>query len=218
MVSGDRFILLAILNKEILGGYFVMYQLPLLSHMFFRSLNNALLPRFSKAANNFFSTKEYELKKLAVEVNIFLKMVFLASIFSLIITFLPFFFPSINVLLGEYVDYIPIIPCLLSGSFFMAMYYQPMNLITITEGKTKNISNITLLSLVSGLIINLIFLKTYGVKIAAFASMTSFAVLFLIILYKSTKYDYTKKILPINLMIYYFVFMYISSSLTLIFY
>lgn len=218
LVSGDRFILLTLLNKEILGGYFVMYQLPLLSHMFFRSLNNALLPRYSKVVNNDFQSKQNELKELASEVKVYLKIVILASICSLFLTFLLFYFSSINFLVGDYGDYISIIPCLLSGSFFMAMYYQPMNLITIVEGKTKNISSITFLSLITGFIINLIFLKTFGVKIAAFASMTSFAILFLIILKKSTKFDYDRKILPTKMMKYFFVFMYVSSSLTLIFY
>ena len=156
MVSGDRFILLALMNKNILGGYFVMYQAPLFVHLLFRAINSAILPKFSKAAA-INDLKDSHLMDLKYEIKIYIYIIISLSIISLSTPFIPSLFPLLGQLLGVYNTYLVLLPSLVSGALFMALYYLPMNLITITNGKTKNISSSTFSAFLLGITINFFF-------------------------------------------------------------
>ena len=215
MVSGDRFVLLALMNKNILGGYFVMYQAPLFVHLLFRAINNAILPKFSKAsAMN--DLKDSDLMDLKQEIKIYIYIIIALSIISLSIPFIPSLLPILSQFLGVYNKYLVLIPSLISGALFMALYYLPMNLITITKGETKNISSSTLSALLLGITINFFFLKTFGVRVAAFASMSSFGLLLILILNRAIKKGNYNKLLPLKSIFMVSGLNFIFSTLVLI--
>jgi O-antigen/teichoic acid export membrane protein len=186
--SGDRFILLLLLGKEALGGYFFCYQFAIGTQFLFRSVNSSLFPMYSKAANGI--KIDNNIKRIN---NYYLSFVVVAGLIVNLVA--PLIIDIFN--LNKYEDYTYLIPLLVGGALFYSLYYIPMNFVTLTRGKTNYIFLITLISALTGIVIN-VFLVKIDLIFAGIASFASYLSLTIIFNLFSNKYEDYKQFIDLK--------------------
>jgi O-antigen/teichoic acid export membrane protein len=188
--SSDRFILLILIGRESLGGYFFCYQFAIGLQFIFRSVNSSLFPMYSRIANNNNMNEYNNIYKIN---NYYMILVITAG--SSVILFSPVIITYFKIV--EYIEYIYLIPLLAGGSLFYSMYYVPMNFITLSSGKSKKVYLLTFLAAFVGILINIIFVKL-SLVFAGIASFTSYLVLSVAFNNYACKIDSYKRVLNIN--------------------
>lgn len=73
------------------------------------------------------------------------------------------------------------------GFFALAMYYGPMNAVTLTAGQTSGVAKFTLLAGFINVVANLLFVPRFGVQAAAINTFVGYVVLFGLILRHSIR-------------------------------
>jgi len=141
-------------------------------------INNALIPMFGRASRE--STARQMLPRM---ITYYLLIV---SIMALILALIGgevilLLFPS------NYQDAVPIVPWIILGYFAFAVYYIPVNHISITIGETRTIPLATLTGAFVNLALNLIFIPRYGIIAAAVNTAIGYGVLALSMLILSRR-------------------------------
>lgn len=177
--NGDRFIIIKILGPEKLGGYFFAYQFATITKIIFRSLTSSLLSVYSK-----YSVGKVSSKQITLINNIYIAVVFAVCILISIAG--PGVVYYLN--LEQYKSFVYLIPLLVAGAGFYGLYYIPMNIISITLGKTQQLYLLTMIAAVFSISANLIFVSK-GVHIAGYVNLLSYLILLVAFVIKAMKYE-----------------------------
>lgn len=80
-----------------------------------------------------------------------------------------------------------IIPLVVLGYSFMAIYYSPTNILTITLEKSKVVGIATIVGAISNVILNIIFIPIIGIYGAAITTSTTYAIMFAGVYFMATR-------------------------------
>ncbi|MEM7534204.1 MAG: oligosaccharide flippase family protein [Chloroflexota bacterium] len=165
----DRAILERYVSMNQIGIYSLGYQFGLAYQLLNTSINNALLPMFSRAAKD---EQEYGLlPRIAtyyIGVITFIGLAVALLTEDIILLLIP----------QSYHGSTQIIPWVVAGYLMMGLYCIPMNWLALTMGKTSIIPIITLSSAVVNIGGNLIFVPRFGIIAAAINTLVGYGVLF----------------------------------------
>jgi O-antigen/teichoic acid export membrane protein len=151
-----------------LGAYTLAYQFGTLLQLLVSGVNQALMPTFSRAANQM--SEREKLGRLATYY--YLIVAFLALAFALTA-------PDLVALLAPqaYGGAADLVPYIALGIAAMGVYFVPMNALSLTAGQTRLIPLLTLVAGVSNVMLNLIFVPRYGALAAAVNTAIGYSIL-----------------------------------------
>jgi O-antigen/teichoic acid export membrane protein len=164
----DRAILERYVDLGQLGVYSLGYQFGLLYQMVNTSLNNALIPMFSRAATDVAEWRmlprvaTYYVLAIAT---IGLALALLAG--DVIVLALP----------PAYHDARTIVPWVVLGYLAMGLYYLPTNTLTLIAGKTRAVALVTTTAAAANIGLNLLLIPYWGVMAAALNTALGYAIL-----------------------------------------
>ncbi|MBU2995969.1 oligosaccharide flippase family protein [Cellulophaga baltica] len=169
----DRYFIADILDVSQLGKYSVVYQLCMLLSLLINSFNMAWTPYFMK---NMTSKKEEFLNKIP---NLYKKYIIVLFAFSCVL------FLIIPLIYKYYVGYDYIVDnkiygVLILGYFFNGLYRFKVAYLFYYE-KTISIAKLSFITAVINLILNYFLINEYGLLGAAFATLVSYLVLYLLL-------------------------------------
>ena len=168
LVFSDRIVIDYYLGKEAVGLYSIAFQFGILMQLVTNSIINSITPDHYRLLNKT-SGAEGELKDLK-KFERRINLIFTAVAVPIAIT-LVFIFP--HVVDENYHGAEKYIPWFILAYLFRGFYQVNYNRL-IQQGKPQLISMSTLSAMVLNLVLNIIFVKTYGVLAAAITSAISF--------------------------------------------
>jgi O-antigen/teichoic acid export membrane protein len=165
----DRLVIERLIGLAPLGIYTLGYQFGTVFQTISTSVNVALVPQYSRAAKD--RTSLDSLVRLTTYYVLVIAVIGLG---------LCLWAPAIIKVIASssYKGSAAIVPWAVLGYFFMGLYYIPMNYVSLTLGRTKNIAWITVLAGVVNIVGNVLFIPKYGVIVAAIMTFVSYFVLF----------------------------------------
>lgn len=167
----DRVILDHFTTLEKVGIYSLGYQFGLALQFIYAALNKSLVPIFSQAAT---SSKAFNsLTKISTLHVLAVSFLGLAGII-LLRPLLLMLFPV------EYHSAQHLLPWIILGVMFVGYYYLPMNLITMTIGKTTMAPILTFIAGAVNIGLNLYFVPKVGVMAAAYNTAIGYGVLLIL--------------------------------------
>lgn len=174
--SSDRIILEKYTNLADVGIYALAAQVSIVLALFYSSVNNAFVPRFTVLKKE---GKEIEAKKL---LNLFFVMVVFFGIISI-----PIAMYGIQLFVSNnYVAAVPIIPYLILGQIIKGLYFIPVSKLFYYK-RTKSIAMSSSIAAISNVVISLVAIPYIGIYGAIISTLIS-EILRLILIYKSSRY------------------------------
>lgn len=172
----DRLILGWFAPAGEVGTYALGYKVGNAYEVLVTAGNNSIMPRFAKA----FTDRDLR----GPLVKLFTQYVLLMGILALGIGAISD--EAIRLLVpGTYQAAIGIAKWIVMAFFALALYYGPMNAVTLTAGKTVGVARLTIVAGSINVISNLIFVPQYGAMAAAVNTVVGYTVLFALILARS---------------------------------
>lgn len=165
--NSDRFILIKLVGAEALGGYFFAVQFGSAIKLLGRSINSSVIHLFGRLA------VEPELLSRTRSIS----RLYIASI-AIIVAGVGLGVPFAIGLIpwDEYDRYLYLIPLLAGGAGMFCLYYLPMNLLTLTAGRSARLYRITMVAALLNLCLNLT-LAERGVVVVATINIVTYSVL-----------------------------------------
>ncbi len=152
IASSDRVILEKFVNLNELGIYALAVQVSMVLSIFYTSVNNALVPRYTLLRKE---NKEIESQKL---LKTFLYIVIIFGIISIPIAML-----ATNILSSDsYNQSIWLIPFLLIGHIIKGVYFIPVAKLFYAKN-TKAIATSSTIAAIINIIINIVFIPIIGI-------------------------------------------------------
>jgi O-antigen/teichoic acid export membrane protein len=184
----DRIILERSVPIGDLGVYGLGYNLGNLEQVAANAGNSALMPNYGKAAQD--KQARARLPGLFADYLTWMAGVALAiAIFSdeFILTFMP----------PAFAGAAAITPWVTLGFFCVALYYGPMNSLTLIAGETRWVWLLTLIAGVVNVSANLILVPVFGIQAAAANTVVGYFVLFILVYvyearFGGPRYDWSK--------------------------
>lgn len=168
--SSDRVILEKFVDAEDLGIYALAVQVSMILTLFYTSINNALIPRYTSLRKE---GKEHKAKKL---LKIFSFVIVIFGIVSIPIAII-----GIKILASsEYNSAVSILPVLLIGQIIKGFYYIPVAKLYFVK-KTGAIATSSLLAATISIGINLMAIPYIGIYGAIISSITADFIRYLLI-------------------------------------
>lgn len=167
----DRFLVGRLLGATALGYYHFAYQFASVFQLIVSSANSALLPRFARigiepAAAAIRTLRRSTSAYLLTTSTLGMSIALLAPV--AVARWFPAYEPSAR-----------LIPWLVLSVGFFVAYSVPMNVLTMSIGRTAGIWQITAVAGVSNVILNVLLLPRIGLPAAVAATAASYAMLFL---------------------------------------
>lgn len=184
----DRFIIVKILGSYSLGGYFFAYQFANGTKIILRSINSSLLSIYSQL-----SVSKVDLDKVKRINKVYIIIVCLLFLFVSIIV--PIFIQWMN--FQKYNQYLYLIPLLTGGGCLYGLYYLPMNIISITLGKSKHLYLITLFATIISMSLNFMLVNN-GEHVAAYVYLSTYFIMLLGFILVANRHELYKSIVWSN--------------------
>lgn len=167
----DRFLVGRLLGATALGHYHFAYQFASVFQLIVSSANSALLPRFARIGDR---PSRDAIGALRRSTAAYLVATWILGMFIALVAPV-----AVARWLPQYATASRLIPWLvLSVGFFIA-YSVPMNILTMSVGRTAGIWQITAVAGGCNVVLNLLMLPRIGLPAAVAATATSYAVLFI---------------------------------------
>lgn len=160
----DRMILSGSVSLEEIGVYNIGYQAAAVAGLLLTALNWTVMPRITSKASTSYVTKLFSVQIFATGV-ICLCCALLGPIA------LQLFLPS------EFGRSAAIVPWVTLGFLFFGLYYIPMDILVLQNGKTKWIWICTALAATGNIALNLFLVPVYGIEAAAFNTAAGYGIL-----------------------------------------
>ena len=181
----DKLILGANVTLGELGIYSLAYNFGNIQQVLTNSGNSAIMPHYGGA-------KEDEIKQLPV---LFARYLQVMAVLTLVIAL----FSDVAIKTIAPVQYATaggIVPWVAMGFFFLALYYGPMNAITLLAGESRYVWLVTMAAGIYNIVANILLTPVYGILAAAENTTIGYAILFVLMYQYSTrvirvKYDWT---------------------------
>lgn len=167
----DRIILDKYVPIAEIGVYSIGYQFGIVYRTVVTSINSGLMSLFSRASNQ--DDNRAIIPKITTYYILIITTLALVTL-SISNLFVDIFLPQSYQYATEY------IPFIVLGYYAMGLYYVPMNVISLTVGRTKAIPVITLLVSGSNILLNLLLIPKFGTIAAAINTAISFTLLALV--------------------------------------
>lgn len=162
LAQGDRIMIKLFNSPDKVGIYSLCYSLSLPTSALWTAMNNAWLPRYKEyLAHN-------DIEQINQHVNNMLRTFSCATIAFIFIS--PEFIKIMSS--PKYWDGSKIMPIIILSTFFTFLYGFPSNYLFFEE-KTKYISAITVLGVMTNIILNYFFIPRYSIWGAAFTTLLS---------------------------------------------
>ena len=165
----DRIMITSLKSSSETGIYSIIYSLSMVALAVTQAIEGVWIPWFTKKYTN----KEYgEINKRARQY-----LLLIAVLVSVIMLIAP---ETLKIMAPKaYWGGIPMIPPLILSSYFIYMYSYYVG-VELYQKRTKTISMLTLIATVSNIWLNTIFIPKYGGLAAAFTTLISYILLFLL--------------------------------------
>lgn len=168
--SADRFLLERMMTLSDVGVYNVGYKVGMGMSLIASAGNNAVLPLFG----NLDISNEEEVERVSRVFTYYIAAVlFIGLCISL--------FGEELIVVATPVEYHTagnVIPWVVLGYVWMALYYSPTNLLTITEGQSQVVGIATVSGAVMNVGLNVIFIPIFGIYGAAVTTTATYLVMF----------------------------------------
>ena len=164
--GSDKIMIGKMVGKSFTAFYNVSYQISMMLNILLSSINDSYAPWIYRKLK----TKDYNIINSNTS-----KLMLLVAIISI----LPMLFaPEIVLLVGgeKYLDAVSIIP-IVSSSIFMIYLYTLFSFVELFYEKSINITIGSGLASTINIILNLMFIKIYGYKAAAYTTLISYILL-----------------------------------------
>lgn len=174
--SADRIILEKYVTLGEIGVYSLAIQVSAVLGLFYSSVNNALVPRYTILRKN---NSELEAKKL---LKIFLLIVIVSGLLSI-----PFALLGTKLITSsDYHEALILIPILLVGQIINGLYFIPVANLFYTKS-TKSIATSSATAALINIVINILLIPYIGIWGAVWATVISQIIRLLLIYYSSRK-------------------------------
>ena len=176
LATSDRIIITNICGTEDTALYSVVYSCASIIFLLGSSVNQAWVPWFYSSLEN----RKYKEIKSATKK--YLVISFLITILIIL------FGPDIVLIFGGkgYVDSIYIVPCIMIGCYYWIMYTFFIN-IQLYHKKTIGITIKTIVAALFNVVTNIVFVNKYGYEAAAYTTLASYVLLFILHYYSGIK-------------------------------
>jgi len=164
----DRAILERYVSLGQLGIYSLGYQFGTAYQMVTTAVNNSLIPMFGRSAKD---DKEFQLIPsvatyyVLVITTIGLVVALLAG--DIIVLLTPLSYHSAG----------KVVPWVILGYFAMGLYYLNMDVLVMMVGKTKTVPLVTMIAATVNIVLNLLFVPSFGILAAAVSTTLGYVVL-----------------------------------------
>jgi O-antigen/teichoic acid export membrane protein len=174
----DKFFITYLVNISQTGIYSLGAQVTIILSIINTSINKSLVPK---------TLESFKSKNYSYLINLATITILITILFSILLSL---FGPELILLIAPilYKDSWTVIPFLSFYFVFQMYYYRIAGILFFKEEATKYISLTTLISLILNIILNYTFIKAWGIKGAAIASLISMAIVNYIVIYISSKY------------------------------
>lgn len=179
----DRLVLERLVPLGSIGVYSLGYRLGNISEMFVSAGNSAIMPRFARAAREQGGGEEL--------ARLFSRFVYVMGGMVLVVGM----FANEVILLATPAAYhsaAAVTRWVVLGFFSLALYYGPMNAMTLTAQETRGVAWNTLLAGLLNVALNILLVPHFGVLAAAVNTFVGYSVLFLLMLRLS------RRVCPMN--------------------
>lgn len=165
----DRLVLEANVSLTALGIYSLGDQFRQLYQLLVQGGNAALMPSFGRASNAL--SERALLPRLSTYYVLAMAYIGLG---------IAMYAPEVAAIIAPpaYAGAVAVIPWLVLGQFFMAVYFIPMNAIAQTAGQTRQVSVVTVTAAAINIGLNVLLVPRYGIMAAAVSTTIGYVVLF----------------------------------------
>ncbi len=165
--SSDTIMITNILGAEFTALYSLSSKVPNMVSVLSRSMNGAWAPWF-------LDTLKAGDKKTLTRVSSIYFIIFLSLVFGVMLIA-----PEIVYIFGgqKYLEGLVLVPALIVGVIFQSAYTMYVQ-VEFYEKKMSTVSTATLFAAIANVVLNFVFMKTFGYQVAAYTSLSSYVLLF----------------------------------------
>lgn len=169
LLQADRIIINQVTGSYETGLYSFAFNVGMIMSVFVTSFNNAWIPIFYK------DLKEKAYEKIQGAANKYIKIIFIITLILIL------FSKEIVIIMADkkYYDALEIVPIIILGFTFVYLYTLYANY-SFYRKRTWLISLFTLIAAIVNILLNYIFIPKYGYTAAAWTTLFSYFILFLL--------------------------------------
>lgn len=172
LTASDRFILERYVPLSEVGLYSLGYQIGSVMMLFVAAGNNGIFPLFGRLDTR---------KPLDVAALMRIVTYYITALTAIGVGVALFAQEIVLLLASQYGPAAGVIPWVVLGHLFVALYFPPMNTITLVVGRTKWVPALTGTAAATNVVLNLILIPRFGILAAAATTAVSYALLFVLV-------------------------------------